>query len=47
MSEDVVQPLDDLVEHGGVANQRRRDLEHAVAAVVGPGDQARLEQPPG
>ena len=35
------------IEHLGVADQRRGDLQHAVAAVVGAGDQARLQQPPG
>ena len=35
----------DLVELVGPGDQRRRQLDHGVAAVVGPADQAELEQP--
>ena len=44
LGEDTSQDLLDLVELGLVADQRWRDLDHRVAAVVGPADQAGLEQ---
>ena len=44
VAEDVAQPGDDLVEQRGVGDQRRGDLQRAVAAVVGAGDEAGFAQ---
>ena len=41
VGEDVAEAVDDLVQQGGVGDQRRGDLHDRVAAVVGAGDQAR------
>lgn len=45
IAQDVGQSGDDVVEQRGVADQRRRDLQHRIATVVAAGDEPRLAQP--
>ena len=40
----VAEAPDDLVKGGGVGDERRRDLQDGLAAIVGAGDQPRLDQ---
>src|SRR5271168_1591456 len=44
LSQHVAQLLLDLIEYRLVADQRRRELDHRVAAIVGAAVDARLEQ---
>ena len=44
LGEDVAEDAGDLVELPRARDERRRDLDHRVAAVVGAADQAALEQ---
>ena len=41
------EPVDDLVQHARVADERRGDLHHAVPAVVAAGDQPGVAHAPG
>ena len=44
LGEDLAEDADDLVELGLTGDERRRDLQHRVAAVVRAADQARVEE---
>src|SRR5918912_983815 len=44
---DVAQAPHELVDHGAVGDERRRDVQHRVAAVVGPRDEPRLQEAAG
>src|SRR3954452_3215383 len=47
LAQHVAEDPDELVELRLLRDERRRDLDDGVAAIVGAADQAALEEPPG